>query len=268
MSIDVGVHPDADLAVGDWSMSDGARTMASTPAWASASTLSNWAVMVSVKTRVPAMRVTPRSTANTVLSSRILRATSSLMVSVNMISFRSVASGRGPSPGVGSSIVGDDAAVGEEDGPVGVRGGDRVVGDHHDRLAELADRDSHERQHLAAAVGVEVAGRFVGEDDLRAGHQGTGHRDSLLLTAGELRRPVARVEGASPTVSTTWSNQSASTLRPASRAGSDDVLGGGERRHEVERLEDEPDPVASELGEPTIVERRDVDVADVNADPA
>ena len=32
----------------------------------------------------------------------------------------------------------DDPAVGEEHGAVGVRGGDRVVGDHHDRLAELA----------------------------------------------------------------------------------------------------------------------------------
>ena len=36
---------------------------------------------------------------------------------------------------VGSCMLVDDAAVGEEQHPVGVGGGDRVVGDHHDRLA-------------------------------------------------------------------------------------------------------------------------------------
>ena len=40
---------------------------------------------------------------------------------------------------VGSVELVDDAAVGEEHDPVGVRGRDRVVGDHHDRLAELVD---------------------------------------------------------------------------------------------------------------------------------
>ena len=33
----------------------------------------------------------------------------------------------------------DDLAVGEEHDPVGVARGDRVVGDHHDRLVEVVD---------------------------------------------------------------------------------------------------------------------------------
>ena len=41
-----------------------------------------------------------------------------------------------------------------------------------------------------------------------------------------------------------------------------DVLEGGERRHQVERLEDEADPVAAQLGELLVVERGEVDVAD------
>ena len=64
------------------------------------------------------------------------------------------------------------------------------MGDHHDGLAELAHRGAHERQDLGAGAGVEVAGRLVGEDDLRLRGEGAGDGDTLLLPTGELRRPV------------------------------------------------------------------------------
>ena len=38
--------------------------------------------------------------------------------------------------------------------------------------------------------GVEVAGRLVGEQQVGLGDQGPGDRDPLLLTAGQLTRPV------------------------------------------------------------------------------
>src|SRR5437867_1216154 len=41
-----------------------------------------------------------------------------------------------------------------------------VVGDHHDGLAEFAVELLEERQDFAGAAGVEVAGGFVGEDEV------------------------------------------------------------------------------------------------------
>ena len=41
-----------------------------------------------------------------------------------------------------------------------------------------------------------------------------------------------------------------------------DVLGGGQRRHQVERLEDEADAVAAQLRELAVLEPAEVDVAD------
>jgi hypothetical protein len=45
-------------------------------------------------------------------------------------------------------------------------------------------------EDLGAAVGVEVAGRLVGQDDLRLVDQGPGDGDALLLAARELGRLV------------------------------------------------------------------------------
>ena len=45
---------------------------------------------------------------------------------------------------------------------------------------------AEELHDLPALARVEVAGRLVGEEQLRAGNDGAGHRDELLLAAGEL----------------------------------------------------------------------------------
>ena len=79
---------------------------------------------------------------------------------------------------------------------VGRRG--RVVRDHHDRLAELVDGASHERQELAAGRAVEVAGRLVGEDDRRPAGERAGDGDALLLTARQLARPVRQPVARAP----------------------------------------------------------------------
>ena len=94
--------------------------------------------------------------------------------------------------GIGGRIgqlVGD-ATIGEEDHAVGVAGGDRVVGDHDDGLAELANGVPHEREDLRAGGAVEVAGGLVGEDDLWPAGQRTGDGDALLLAARQFVRPV------------------------------------------------------------------------------
>ena len=81
----------------------------------------------------------------------------------------------------------DDVAVGQEQDPVGVAGGGRVVGDHDDGLAEFLDRLAQEAEQLGAGRGVERTGRLVGEDDLRARGERAGRGDPLLLPAGQLR---------------------------------------------------------------------------------
>ena len=80
----------------------------------------------------------------------------------------------------------DDAAVGEEHDRVGVGRRDRVVGDHHDGLAEPVDRLAQQREDVPAGARVERAGRLVGEDHLGPRDQRAGDGDALLLAAREL----------------------------------------------------------------------------------
>ena len=94
----------------------------------------------------------------------------------------------------------DDAAVGEEDHPVGVGGGRRVVGDHHDGLAELAHgRRMNARISAPARESRLPVGSSAKMISGRCG-QRPGHGDALLLAAGELAgpvvEPVAQADGA------------------------------------------------------------------------
>src|SRR5215218_6514631 len=86
-----------------------------------------------------------------------------------------------------------DATVADVDIPVGDLGRRRVVADDHDGAllggGQLADRPVDE----ARALGVELAGRLVGEQEPRAVRERSAQRDSLLLAARELPGPRARL---------------------------------------------------------------------------
>ena len=95
---------------------------------------------------------------------------------------------------------------------------------------------------------VQVARRLVGQDDRRIVGERAGDRDALLLPAGQLRRIVVRAIG------------QADLLQQLPRAGGgvapagnlhrhQHVLERGQRRHQVEELEDEPDLLAAQTGE-------------------
>ena len=110
--------------------------------------------------------------------------------------------------------------------------------DHHDRLAELLHGAAHERQDLGAGARVEVAGGLVGEHDLRLRREGAAHRHALLLTAGQLARAVLEAVGEADGVDHRLQPRVIG-LPAGERERERDVLERGQRRYEVEGLEDE-----------------------------
>src|ERR1700733_2229701 len=117
---------------------------------------------VSVSTSVPEKNVTPSTMASAVSASLSLCASRPLRVAFLM------SGPQRPDPlddRVGGRVphLVHDGAVGQEDDPVRVRGAVRVMGDHDDRLAEFLYRLTQEREQFGGGVGVQVAGRLVGE---------------------------------------------------------------------------------------------------------
>ena len=94
---------------------------------------------------------------------------------------------------------------------------------------------------------VQVAGGFVGEDQLGVIDEGAGHAHALLLAAGELAGQVAGAVGQTHAVESLegflFVGHRMVVLRDH------DVLEGGQVADEVELLEDEADRAAADLGE-------------------
>ena len=82
-----------------------------------------------------------------------------------------------------------DLSIGEMDHALGVFGGDRIVC-HHDDGHALLVQGAQEVQDLAPGVTVEVAGRFIGDDQDRIVDQRPRDRHALLLSTGEFLRLV------------------------------------------------------------------------------
>jgi hypothetical protein len=122
------------------------------------------------------------------------------------------------------------------------------VGDHDDGLGVPVHRGPQQVEDLAAGAGVQRAGRLVGEQHSGPGDQGTGDGHPLLLPAGQLARPVP---GAVREAHLGERRGHLAGRRPApgqaQRQGH--VLRRGQRRDQVERLEDEADPGPAELGQ-------------------
>ena len=159
--------------------------------------------------------------------------------------------------------VARDQTVGQEEHPVRDRGGAGIVRDHDDRLAELVRRPPQEREDVRARLRVEVAGRLVGEDHGGLGQQRTRDRNTLLLAAGELGRPVR-----SPVHQADGLEQLTLPLRIGLASGDRqrqlDVLLRRQHRQEVEELEDEPDLVAPQPGELLVVQADDLGAVDLD----
>lgn len=76
----------------------------------------------------------------------------------------------------------DDFSVADDDAAIRLRGDLRVVRDE-DNGAPLAAEVAKEGQDGFACGGVEIAGRFVGEDDARIVDERARDRNALALAA-------------------------------------------------------------------------------------
>src|SRR2546423_10085193 len=138
-----------------------------------------------------------------------------------------------------------------------------IVRHHHGRLPVRLDRVAEQLEDLAARRRVEVAGRLVGEPDRRARDERPGDRDTLLLAAGELARPVgapiAEADLAGELLEPTLLR-----LLAGDRQREHDVLLRRQHREQVEELEDEADVLTPELRQLRVVQLRDVRAVDVD----
>ena len=165
-----------------------AVTSTSTPFDTRSNRSVNDALMVSVKMNVPDTKATPMTTAKPVSAVRSLRANSPRIDIRSIYATCFIRSSRSSADSAGAVV--DDGAVAQHHHPVGGGRGARVVRDHDHGLAELVDRAAQQPEHLGGGLGVEVAGRLVGEDHGGARDQRAGDGDALLLAARQLRRPV------------------------------------------------------------------------------
>ncbi len=157
--------------------------------------------------------------------------------------------------------IAGDVAVGQHQHAVREGGRTRVVRDHHDRLAVFAHGITQEPQHLAAGAGIQIAGRLVREDDGRARHDRTRARHALLLAAGKLARTMVQTFlQADHPYHLPEPSAVDRLLRDLQRQK--DVLLGGQRRYQIEGLEDESDLVAAQVGELLLVHGRDLKAFD------
>src|SRR4051812_41704560 len=88
----------------------------------------------------------------------------------------------------------DHASVEEMDSALGMPGVARIVRDHADSRSGLVELSEQVHDRLTA-LRVEIAGRFIREQDERLARNRAGDGDALLLATRELARQVLRAVG-------------------------------------------------------------------------
>ena len=120
------------------------------------------------------------------------------------------------------------------------------MGDHDHRVAGPRLLLEHV-EDLHAGLVVEVAGGFVGDEDRVARRQRSGDGHSLLLPAGQLSRVVQPPVREPYLGERCFGRLSGATAVTGDLHRALHVLDRGERREQVERLEDERDGVTTKL---------------------
>ena len=143
-----------------------------------------------------------------------------------------------------------DAAVAQMDATVADGGGLLAVGDEQEGGARLVGQLAQEGENVGAVGGIEVAGGFVGENQVGPVDQRAGDGDALLFAAGELGGQGGGAMGEADAV-----EEAMDAGALFGRGNADelerqrDVFLGGERGQQVEKLEHRADVPTPEVGE-------------------
>ncbi|ELZ29211.1 putative hydrolase [Halosimplex carlsbadense 2-9-1] len=141
------------------------------------------------------------------------------------------------------------------------------MGDQQDGVAGLVQL-GEEIHDLRARLGVDVAGRLVGQQQCGVGRQRAGDGDALALAARQLRGAVVEaVAEADPREQVRGALAALAAVDALEDQRQRDVLDGGQPRHEVERLEDEADRPAAGPRALGVGQRRDVLAVDPDDSP-
>ncbi len=143
-------------------------------------------------------------------------------------------------------------ALAEAEDALAACGEGAVMGDQQQGRALLPVEAEEQVAYPAAGLAIEVAGRLVGEQQRRPGHEGTSDGDTLLLASGEGARQVAAAsvepDGLQGRAHPRW------IPLAAQLEGKGDVLLHREMGQQVERLEHEADRGQAQGGAPLLVE--------------
>ena len=88
----------------------------------------------------------------------------------------------------GKGLGWSDLTVFHVHDPVGLSGKLFIVGDDHEGNATLTVHAAEKVEEGFTRVGVEIPGRFIGEDEVWSFQQRPGNRHTLLLATGEFTR--------------------------------------------------------------------------------
>lgn len=128
-----------------------------------------------------------------------------------------------------------------------VRGCFRVVRDHDDRLAEFLVELTQERENIFGTLRVEISGGLVCQDNLGFADDGARNRDTLLLAAGKLRRPMMKAVAQAEKFDGQLEAMGIKAVT-VNVLGERDIVIGVEGGEQVETLKDEADFVAAKKG--------------------
>ena len=138
-----------------------------------------------------------------------------------------------------------DQPVAHVEDAMAVGGGLGIVGDHHDGLAEVFVERGKQIENRLGALGIEVSGGLIGEDDFGFADNGPCDRDPLLFAARHFRWLVLQTPADSEKIGDNFEAVRIESVS-ANVLGEDDVVVGVERGQKVEALKNEADFVAAQ----------------------
>src|SRR4051812_9421834 len=142
-------------------------------------------------------------------------------------------------------------------------GGFGIVRDHDDGFAGVAAEGAQDFQYFGGGSRIEIAGRFVGDDQTWVGDEGARDGDALFLAARKLFGQMMHARAEADEFEREFDLFAAFAAgKFCEQQRQFNVLECGEDGNEIEGLKNEPDVLISPISELGFVEARDVDALD------